>query len=43
MRSLERLAREIEQSRPEILAVNVFAGFAFADIREAGVSFTRQR
>jgi microcystin degradation protein MlrC len=40
MRSLELLAREIERSRPEILAVNVFAGFAFADIREAGVSFT---
>jgi microcystin degradation protein MlrC len=40
MRSLERLAREIEESKPEILAVNVFAGFAFADIRETGVSFT---
>jgi microcystin degradation protein MlrC len=40
MRSLEHLAREIEQSKPEILAVSVFAGFAFGDIREAGVSFT---
>ena len=40
MRSLERLAREIERSKPEIHAVNVFAGFAFADTREAGVSFT---
>jgi microcystin degradation protein MlrC len=40
MRYLERLAREIEASNPNILAVNVFAGFAFADIPETGVSFT---
>ncbi len=40
MRSLQGLARIIEQSNPEILVVNVFAGFAFADIREAGASFT---
>jgi len=40
MKSLEDLARKIEQSNPDILAVNVFAGFAFADVRDAGVSFT---
>jgi microcystin degradation protein MlrC len=40
MYSLESLAREIEQSHPEILAVNVFAGFSFADVPEAGVSFS---
>ncbi len=40
LRSLLLLAREIEKSKPEILAVNVFAGFAFADIRETGVSVT---
>jgi len=40
MRSLEALAREIESAHPEILAVNVFAGFSFADIPETGVSFS---
>ncbi len=40
MRSLERTAREIEESKAEILSVGVFAGFAFADTPEAGVSFT---
>lgn len=40
MRTLQRLAREIEERNPEILAVNVFAGFAFSDLRETGVSFT---
>jgi microcystin degradation protein MlrC len=40
MKSLEDLARKIEQANPDILAVNVFAGFAFADVRDAGVSFT---
>jgi microcystin degradation protein MlrC len=40
MSSLESLAREIESANEEILAVNVLAGFAFADIPEAGVSFT---
>jgi microcystin degradation protein MlrC len=37
MRTLERLARALEQNQPEILAVNVFAGFSFADIPETGV------
>jgi microcystin degradation protein MlrC len=40
MRSLEAAAREIEWRHNDILAVNVLAGFAFADVPEAGVSFT---
>ncbi|HZO91659.1 MAG TPA: M81 family metallopeptidase [Chthonomonadaceae bacterium] len=40
MRSLEARAREIEAAHPEILAVNVFGGFSFADIPEAGLSFS---
>ncbi|MBS1851608.1 MAG: M81 family metallopeptidase [Acidobacteria bacterium] len=39
MKSLEMLAREIEQANPDILVVNVFAGFAFADTPGTGVSF----
>ena len=40
MRTLEARAREIEAAYPEIMVVNVFGGFAFADIPEAGVSFS---
>lgn len=40
MRLLEAQARDIEAAHPDILAVNVFGGFAFADIPEAGVSFS---
>jgi microcystin degradation protein MlrC len=40
MRILETRAREIEVADPNILAVNVFGGFAFSDIPEAGVSFS---
>ena len=40
MRQLEARAREIERAHPDILAVNVFGGFAFADTRDTGVSFT---
>lgn len=40
MALLEAHAREIEAAHPEILAVNVFAGFAYADMPDAGVSFT---
>jgi microcystin degradation protein MlrC len=40
MRSLEAMARAIEDSHPEICAVNVFAGFSFADTPHTGVSFT---
>jgi microcystin degradation protein MlrC len=39
MLSLEKLARQIEAGVPEIWAVNVCAGFSFADIPETGVSF----
>jgi microcystin degradation protein MlrC len=40
MRALEQLARTAEQTEPGIVAVNVFAGFSFADVAEAGVCFT---
>jgi microcystin degradation protein MlrC len=40
MRTLETYAREIEAAYPDILAVNVFGGFSFSDLPEAGVSFT---
>jgi|GEM_PF-378706 len=40
MCALEARAREIEAAHPDILAVNVFAGFAYADVPEAGVSFS---
>jgi microcystin degradation protein MlrC len=40
MKSLEAEARQIEQRHGDILSVNVLAGFAFADIPKAGVSFT---
>lgn len=40
MHALEAKARQIERERPEVLAVNVFGGFSFADIPEAGVSFS---
>jgi microcystin degradation protein MlrC len=37
---LERLARAIEAEDPDIWAVNVVPGFSFADVEDAGVSFT---
>ena len=40
MRTLESMAREIEQAHAEIFAVNVFGGFSFADTRHTGVSFS---
>jgi microcystin degradation protein MlrC len=40
MRALEDEARRIERRHSDILAVNVLAGFAFADVPDAGVSFT---
>jgi microcystin degradation protein MlrC len=40
MRSLESRAREIERAHPEIPAVNVFGGYAFADTPDTGVSFS---
>jgi microcystin degradation protein MlrC len=40
MQSLEALAREMEREDPNIAAVNVMAGFSFADTHETGVSFS---
>jgi microcystin degradation protein MlrC len=40
MRDLEALAREIEAADPEVWAVNVVAGFSFADVADAGVAFS---
>lgn len=40
MRTLEQMARDIEAAHPQILAVNVFAGFAFADTHDTGVSYS---
>ena len=38
MRTLEVMARDIEHQNAEIAAVNVMAGFSFADTADAGVS-----
>jgi microcystin degradation protein MlrC len=40
MRGLEAMAREIERHDPDIAAVNVMAGFSFADTFDTGVSFS---
>ncbi len=40
MRSLEAMARAIEQTDAEIAAINVMAGFSFADTFDTGVSFS---
>lgn len=40
MKTLECMARELEAGNEDILAVNVHAGFSFADIPETGVSFS---
>ncbi len=40
MSLLEARARDIEARHPEILAVNVFGGFAYADTPDTGVRFT---
>jgi microcystin degradation protein MlrC len=40
MRELEARAREIENVNPSIWEVNVVAGFAFSDVRDAGVAFS---
>ena len=39
MKSLESMARKMEADNPEVLSVNIHAGFSFADISETGVSF----
>jgi microcystin degradation protein MlrC len=40
MNTLEAMARQIESEHPEILAVNVLAGYAFADTHDTGPSFS---
>ncbi|MBW3543290.1 MAG: M81 family metallopeptidase [Planctomycetes bacterium] len=40
MRTLEAMAREIEAADGDVAAVNVLAGFSFADTRATGVSFS---
>ncbi len=40
LRTLTAKARLIERESPAILAVNVFSGFAYADMPEAGISFS---
>ncbi len=40
MLELEALARKIERENPEVLAVNVVGGFAFADTPDTGASFS---
>lgn len=40
MRTLERMARDIESADADIAHVNVFGGFAFADTQDTGVSFS---
>jgi microcystin degradation protein MlrC len=40
MRTLEAMAREFERAEPDLFAVNIFAGFSFADTADTGVSFS---
>jgi microcystin degradation protein MlrC len=40
MRTLETLARLDEREDPELVAVNVFAGYSFADTYDTGLSFS---
>ncbi|HEV3302105.1 MAG TPA: M81 family metallopeptidase [Planctomycetaceae bacterium] len=40
MRSLEALARQAERESLELVAVNVFAGYSFADTFDTGLSFS---
>ena len=40
MRTLERAARQLEATLPQLWTVSVAAGFSFADIPETGVSFS---
>jgi microcystin degradation protein MlrC len=40
MSSLETRAREMEDEFPGVVVINVFAGFPYADVPEAGVSFS---
>jgi microcystin degradation protein MlrC len=40
MRTLEALARQAEREDAELVAVNVFAGYSFADTHDTGLSFS---
>lgn len=40
MQTLEAMARQLEAQQPDLLAVSVFSGFSYADVPDAGVSFT---
>lgn len=40
LRALEAQARALEAASPGLLAVNVFAGFSYADVPHAGPAFT---
>ncbi len=40
MHALEAAARRIEREIPGVLAVNVSAGYAYADVHDAGVAFS---
>src|SRR5580700_8672116 len=40
MKTLESLARQAERDDPNLAAVNVFAGYSFADTFDTGVSFS---
>ena len=40
MRDLEALARRLEQTNPAIWAINIVAGFSFADAHDAGVAIS---
>jgi microcystin degradation protein MlrC len=40
MRTLEVMARQAEREDPNLLAVNVFAGYSFADTYDTGLSFS---
>ena len=40
MRAVLARAREIEAAHPEVLCINVFAGYSYSDIPEAGFSVT---
>jgi microcystin degradation protein MlrC len=40
MAGLEGLARELEQAHPELLTLNIFAGYAYADTPDTGACLT---
>ena len=40
MRDLQAMARRFEAMHPAVWAINVFAGFAFSDVPDAGVAFS---